>query len=246
MKISNLHHDQIRSIQVTCAKDIKSLVEVFEELGNPFEEDSGDLLALDSKDIMTDAAVKTVCDVVHIGQEQYDAYVNERLVERSKPTTDPIHRNQLPLMRCPRSKGNTNLKAQVATLNDDCALFSRLYIACQSRDGNLEAFFKHDNQAWPPSLSKAGKLRDGVKSDVLVCLEGLGYNPNGTPQVYAKILDGAVVVNMLPTNAVSTFHEYIDDTFIPYVKGQLHSVERIDLVWDVYLDNSLKESTREI
>ena len=65
-------------------------------------------------------------------------------------------------------------------------------------------------------------------------------------EVDAKILDGAVVVNMLPTNAVSTFHEYIDDTFIPYVKGQLHSVDRIDLVWDVYIDNSLKESTRDM
>ena len=41
---------------------------------------------------------------------------------------------------------------------------------------------------------------------------------------------------MLPTIAVSIFQEYIDDTFIPYVKGQLQSVEMIDLVWDVYLD----------
>ena len=93
-------------------------------------------------------------------------------------------------------------------------------------------------------LSKAGKLRDGDKSDLLVCLEGLAYCPNGIFQVDAKILDGAVVVNMLLTIAVSLFQEYIDDTFIPYVKGQLQSVEMIDLVWDVYLDNSLKESTR--
>ena len=84
-------------------------------------------------------------------------------------------------------------------------------------------------------MSKAGKLRDGDKSDLLVCLEGLAYYPNGISQVDAKILDGAVV-NMLPTIAVSIFQEYIDDTFIPYVKGQLQSVERIALVWDVYLD----------
>ena len=71
---------------------------------------------------------------------------------------------------------------------------------------------------------------------------GLAYYPNGISQVDAKILDGAVVVNMLPTIAVSLFQEYIDDTVIPYVKGQLQSVEMIDLVWDVYLDNSLKES----
>ena len=84
-------------------------------------------------------------------------------------------------------------------------------------------------------MSKAGKLWDGDKSDLLVCLEGLEYYLNGISQVDAKILDGTVVVNMLPTIAVSIFQDYIDDTFIPYVKGQLQSVEKIDLVWDVYL-----------
>ena len=84
-------------------------------------------------------------------------------------------------------------------------------------------------------MSKAGKLWDGDKSDLLVCLEGLAYYLNGISQVDAKMQDGTVVVNMLPTIAVSIFQDYIDDTFIPYVKGQLQSVERIDLVWYVYL-----------
>ena len=33
-------------------KDVLSLVSAFEEMGNPFEEDSKDLLVLDTKDIM--------------------------------------------------------------------------------------------------------------------------------------------------------------------------------------------------
>ena len=32
--------------------------------------------------------------------------------------------------------------------------FSRLYIACQSEDGNLEEFFKYEILPWPPSFSK--------------------------------------------------------------------------------------------
>ena len=74
-------------------------------------------------------------------------------------------------------------------------------------------------------LSNDSKTHD--KSDLLVCLEGLAYYLNGISQVDAKIQDGTVVVNMLPTIAVSIFQDYIDDTFIPYVKGQLQSVERI-------------------
>ena len=33
--------------------------------------------------------------------------------------------------------------------------------------------------------------------------------------------------------------------FIPYVKKQLESATRVDVVWDTYVPDSLKESTRE-
>ena len=42
-------------------------------------------------------------------------------------------------------------KQQLISLKQDMQLFSRLYIACQSRDGNLDEFFQHENQACPPS-----------------------------------------------------------------------------------------------
>ena len=47
-KISTKHHEQTPSIQKAFANDVKSLVATVEELGNPFLEDSGDLLTLDT------------------------------------------------------------------------------------------------------------------------------------------------------------------------------------------------------
>ena len=38
------HHEQTKSIQVTFAQHVKSMVEVIEEMGNPFVEESKDLL----------------------------------------------------------------------------------------------------------------------------------------------------------------------------------------------------------
>ena len=52
VKEDRRHHDQVSSIQVSFQKDVLSLVSTFEEMGNPFEEDSKDLLVLDTKDIM--------------------------------------------------------------------------------------------------------------------------------------------------------------------------------------------------
>jgi len=48
-----------------------------------------------------------------------------------------------------------------------------------------------------------------------------------------------------PTNKVITFQEYADLVFIPYVKGQLQHVQRLDIIWDKYVTNSLKAMTRE-
>ena len=59
------------------------------------------------------------------------------------------------------------------------------------------------------------------------------------------ILDGAVIVQMLPTKTALTFEEYFDAVFAPYVMKQLESVIRVDLVWDVYVSDSLKRSARE-
>ena len=52
----------------------------------------------------------------------------------------------------------------------DLALFSRLYIVCQTRGGNLEEFFRHENQPWPSSLAKLGDLRSGSKADLVISL----------------------------------------------------------------------------
>lgn len=73
------------------------------------------------------------------------------MVERTKPITHPIKRNKLPLFSRPTAKAVSKKQAQVSALKDDCSLFSRLYISCQTREGDLEEFFRHENQPWPPS-----------------------------------------------------------------------------------------------
>ena len=61
----------------------------------------------------------------------------------------------------------------------------------------------------------------------------------------AIILDGAVVVQMLQPTAASTFEEYFDSVVALYILRQLEDVKRLDIVWDVYKDGSLKKVTRE-
>ena len=170
------HHEQILGVQAAFKKDVLTLVSPIEDMGTPFEEDSTDLLVLDLKEIMDDTVVKAVREMLSIGQDQYKAFVKERFQERTKQKTEAIKKNRLPLFKQQQKQQQqqqqqrnlTKDKQKVAALKNDCALFSRLYIACQSRDDNLEEFFKHENQPFPPTLAQTGKIRKGQKSDLAV------------------------------------------------------------------------------
>ena len=48
-----------------------------EDMGNPFTEDSGDLLVLDTRDVADQAVIETVRTIEKTGQEHYDKYVHD-------------------------------------------------------------------------------------------------------------------------------------------------------------------------
>lgn len=239
------HHEQTYSQQMAFKNDLQSVISSFEDLGNPFMEDDEELVALDTKDVMSDEVVQTVKNVINIGQEQYKSYVDTRLIKRSTAITTPLKKNNLRLFGS-QEKDQPKHKTKLAELKNDCALFSRLYIACQSRDGNLEDFFRHENQPWPPSIADMGELRKGQKADLVKCLEGYVNTLQAqSPEVEVLVIDGAVVVQMLSPGTARTFQEYSDSVFKPFILKRLQDVKRIDIIWDVYRDDSIKKCARE-
>ncbi|CAG2233639.1 unnamed protein product [Mytilus edulis] len=87
-------------------------------------------------------------------------------------------------------------------------IFFFVYVSCQVRDSDLDEFFRHENQAYPPSLSQFGQLRLSSKSDLLVSLEKMCVIVTEIPDVDAIILDGAVIVNILKPRFCKTFEDY--------------------------------------
>ena len=118
-------------------------------------------------------------------------------MERTKPIDDTIHRNRLKLFVGSRTKTASKQKQQLTLMKNDVELFSRLYITCQTRDGNLEDFFQQENQAWPPALSDGGRLRLGTKSDILTCLDDLSPSQTKTHDATCIVLDGAAIKQMM-------------------------------------------------
>ena len=164
------------------------------------------MLSLVTKDIADPAVLKTVDGIKRIGQDQYDTFVQERLRQRSRSFYDCIPKNKLTFFHSSKKKENSKSQNELTLAKNDAALFSKLYISCQNRDGDIDEFFKHENQAFPPSLSDFGKLRATVKSELLTCFEALSPPTRELPNgVSVVILDGAAIVQLHKVVGFSTF-----------------------------------------
>ncbi len=182
--------------------------------------------------------------------------MEERLVKCENPVTDVISKNKLPLLKHTLNHSSFKPKMQIDALKSNCNLFWILYMSCQTQSGNLNMFFSHENQALnmffshenqaaPPSLSLGGKLWHGTKADLLDCLALDDKKSVNMPGVNATFIDGAAAVQMMHPGTAKTFQDYADHVFLPYISKHLETAKRVDVVWDTYIRNNLKASTRE-
>ena len=69
----------------------------------------------------------------------------QRININPTPITETLSKNKQPLFST-RPPKTPKKKNEISSLKNDCNLFSCPYISCQTRDGNLERFFQHENQ----------------------------------------------------------------------------------------------------
>ena len=74
-----------------------------QDMGNPFLEESNDLLVLDTRYIMESFAGNVV-KVNNIGQDQYSKFVDELLSKCVTPVADPLPKNKRPFFNHPAVK----------------------------------------------------------------------------------------------------------------------------------------------
>ena len=131
------------------------------EYGNPFLKTSSDILVLDTQDIVEKSGVYIVYRKESQGcQQYYNLYANGSCSHEEEQYTLNPHKRQ-----------RTTSSGLVASLKSYRNLFSRLFVASQFRDGNLNGYSSHKNQPCPPLLSARGKMKLGTKSENVRCLE---------------------------------------------------------------------------
>ena len=186
------HHEEGFPTQKNFKEQAMTMADIISDLGNPFSDDSDELIALETRNVMDATVVNTIRTVESLGQEQYQRYRQAVIIDHTQSIHDPIKKNSLPLFRSPQKKLKSKQTGKMSLLKNDVSIFSHLYIVMQHRQSDMSTFFKHENHSYPPSLSDGGKLRIGKKSDLL---GNLNEDPDQDPPVYfdATFLDGAAV-----------------------------------------------------
>ncbi|KAJ8414891.1 hypothetical protein AAFF_G00024140 [Aldrovandia affinis] len=235
------HHEETERAQRVFFENVEKLSQAMKDMGNPFQEESRDLLSLDTKDIAHHTAAELIGTHLEKCKVRFQEFMKGLEGEEESTFYEPIKKNRVDFFRqVPASVDSSKQKV----LKEDCQLFSKLFISCQSRECDLKEFFRHENQSHPAALSDGGKLHTCQKSHLTTILESQVTTPEAEPDADTIIIDGAALVNSLPPRSSKTFEEYAMLDVLPTIQAYSTKYKRTDIVFDVYRPSSLKAETR--
>ena len=147
--------------------DVLALVDAFEDLGNLFMEDSGDLLDLDKSIVMPPYVVDNVRRVMDIGMKRYKAFIDKLVRSQEEAFIAPIPLTRLKLFKA--SFGQPRKKSEVAVVKDQQAKVTQLLMAVHSGRKINEGVFSHESSLHPLSFTRKENMHHGTKSEILDC-----------------------------------------------------------------------------
>ena len=137
------HHGNTDSFEKTFQNGSNKLFEDFFNNDNPFVECEQDLVNVMSKTVENKESLKSVLETLSIGTVQKSDFIEERLVKKIVSLYDHIKMNKLLLLNPTVASKSSKGKEKIKLIKADCQLFSNLYIASQSRAGDLDNFCAH-------------------------------------------------------------------------------------------------------
>jgi hypothetical protein len=127
--------------------DVKKLVEAFEELDNPFCDESGRLRDMNSCTIMSDEVVENIKGITSIGEEKYKSYLEDRILSSKTPFMAPLKQSNLKLL----SSKPSATKVKNPRQERDSGVTNFTCSQCRAR--NSTCFFCTGSDAASPFLN---------------------------------------------------------------------------------------------
>ena len=119
---TNRHHELSGSVQFNFFKKVGQLFTSFQEMGNPFQDESAHLPVLDTKDIVDPVTSKLVITHHGRGKDQFNSFMKGLQKDKESSFYQPIKKNKISFFK--QEEVATGSKEKV--LKENCLLFPTL------------------------------------------------------------------------------------------------------------------------
>ena len=238
------HHD----LQPTRIKKDESDVQIVIDLlenswTNPFSETPGDLAGLANGRVAPSDVTRDLLDAHQLGNAAYEKFQSERIEANPHQFHDRLPKLKLKTFSHLKHQVKSVHKNKETVLKADHKLFGQMVLIANSRNLDIREVLQHPLGPIPWSLANC----DGTmkKTNKAVLANRLEEKVSATESVSVPsltIIDGMSLIHKLPGEN-RTFSEVSDHLF-SLVLQAAGSSEGVDIVFDVYKDQSIKDAER--
>ena len=246
-KKSGLHHAELQRTRIKKDEEaVWAVVHLIEGWVNPFAEKQ-DLISISTARTAPRDIASVLMKAHEIGEQCYSNFKEERL-EKDPPAKqfhDPIPANKLKTFSNLCKQKEVKSSGRVFILKADKSLFGRIIVMAQGRNLKMEDILSHPLGPLPWALSTHdGLLRKTNKATLATTLQKNVAVAEQFPGNSASVVDGMNLVQRVKGDQ-ATFGDVATTVLSMALKEWCQS-NRIDVVFDKYQENSIKNSERSV
>ncbi len=223
-------------------KDVKTVKDTMDDMFvNPFEE--GELISLTSGVAPTEEIANQLLDAEMLGENALVKFQQERLDSNEVDFYATLSRLSLGTFTKLLKKTVKMQNGKEVQFSAQSNIFGKIALIQQFRTLDLKEVFQFPLGPVPWSLAESnGSLNKTTKSALMRHLEKDVALQQNVPKPFAAIIDGMALVRKIkPTG--HTYQSYADHLLTSAIASSANA-SRIDIVFDVYRDNSIKNAER--
>ena len=242
-----LHHDFSSTTTERSEKEVEKIMEFIISHGNPFAIGTEQLKNLVTQELITSDCSESLLNVFEISINFYSEFFKERFTEKLKSLSDTIPKINFPNIKSVQQIKSVSNKS-ISDMKQNKIAHKVIELA-KERNFNLRRLFSFELTVNNNLFNDNGSLKkEKSKSDLIRELEAKAEIPFTANledlSNFTLIVDVMLIFRKLKWKGMKTFKDFAV-AFCNFVYSQSKKgVNRIDFIFDSYVENSLKLGER--
>ncbi len=250
---SSLHHEFAGERASKLVANASKLVQGITKQGNPFLK--SDMSNLVTFAVPPDNIIHNIQERDALGRKALEKFVTSRMTEETVPFWDSQKKNKFLYFKGVSASVQTKLKGQLVSIKQERQLLSRLLVVSKERSDIVlkDAIGDFEFNVAPPSNfhSDGSMIMISGKAQTVPSILNMPLSQDiPEPQVEDNaptvlIIDAMCVVNMITKTPEMSNAAHFATKFVDTVATMSSSYDEVRVVFDQYVPDSLKQTTRD-